>query len=174
MKGPRLPVLQWLIALSVQHGVHTKSDCCNLPGGGTNRRQQVSMTFLTGKNCHKFFLCTWTSGLWILSSTLYQLSHPVTPYLSYGIQTWHGVIYVYAHVDARPQWQIQRWISSTTKQAKSIKLATTVGHFYMTLTLKTCIWLDYLCGFVCLLCFLKDNPRNVLYYLAWSLCNDQC
>ena len=33
---------------------------------------------------------------------------------------------------------------SATKQAISIKLATTVGHFYMTLTLQTFIWLAQL------------------------------
>ena len=33
----------------------------------------------------------------------------------------------------------------TIKQATTIKFATTVGHFfYMTLSLKTCIWLDRL------------------------------
>ena len=39
---------------------------------------------------------------------------------------------------------IQCWIILTTKQATSIKLATTVGHFYMTLTLQTFIRLDQL------------------------------
>ena len=35
-------------------------------------------------------------------------------------------------------------IISTTKQALSIKLATTVGLFYVTLTLKMFIWLEQL------------------------------
>ena len=48
-------------------------------------RQRVSTTFLTWKNSHKFFLCSWwglNSGHWfnkILSPTLYQLSHPTIP-----------------------------------------------------------------------------------------------
>ena len=44
---------------------------------------------------------------------------------------------------AKMQWLI----ISTTKQATSITLATTVGHVYVTLTLQTCIWLDYLVTF---------------------------
>ena len=41
--------------------------------------------------------------------------------------------------------KIQCLIISTTKQATTVNLATTVGHlFYMTLTLKTFVWLDHL------------------------------
>ena len=35
----------------------------------------------------------------------------------------------------------QRCMLSAAKQARSIKLAKTVGHFYVTLTLQTFIWL---------------------------------
>ena len=75
----------------------------------------------------------------------------------FGIQTWHdGRLMMYAmhhfvdlDLDARSQWvgkatnqhRIMIWI---TKQAKSIKLGTTVGHFYVTLTLKMFIWPDQL------------------------------
>ena len=34
---------------------------------------------------------------------------------------------------------------STTKQAISIKLATTAGHFYVTSALQTFIWIDHVC-----------------------------
>ena len=67
--------------------------------------------------------------------------------------------YPHARVDdldlARSQWvgkckkNNQRWICSTTERATNIKLASTVGLlvFYVTLTLKTFIWLGHL-GFV--------------------------
>ena len=47
----------------------------------------------------------------------------------------------------------QRYMLSATKQAISIKLATTVGHFYatLTLTLHKCIYIAYPTCF--LLCF---------------------
>ena len=49
--------------------------------GGWAHRQRVSTTFLTRKNTH--FSCApdriRTSVLWILTPTLYQLGHPVTP-----------------------------------------------------------------------------------------------
>ena len=35
-------------------------------------------------------------------------------------------------------------MKTTLKQEINIKLATTVGHFYVTLTLKMFIWLDHL------------------------------
>ena len=38
----------------------------------------------------------------------------------------------------------QRWIISTSKQAIRIKLARTVSHFYVTLTLQMFIWFDQL------------------------------
>ena len=46
----------------------------------------------------------------------------------------------YLDLDARPQWvgkgeKTQHCMLSATKQAISIKLATTVGHFKVTLTL---------------------------------------
>ena len=41
----------------------------------------------------------------------------------------------------------RRWIFATTKQAISVKLATMVDHFEMTLTLNTCIRLDQLVSF---------------------------
>ena len=40
--------------------------------------------------------------------------------------------------------KFQLGIISTTKQATSIKLSTTAGHFFVTLTLNSFIWLDYL------------------------------
>ena len=52
-------------------------------GGWAQHRQRVSTTFLT-RQIHRCFLCSWrdsNSGHWChkhLSSTLYQLSHPVT------------------------------------------------------------------------------------------------
>ena len=51
-----------------------------------------------------------------------------------------------------PEVKMQQWIISTTKQIMSIKLATMVGHFYMTLTvtLKTFIWLDQVVIVYCL------------------------
>ena len=45
--------------------------------------------------------------------------------------------------------KIQCLIVSTTKQATSMTLARTVGHFYVTLTLKTFIWLDHLVMYNC-------------------------
>ena len=48
-------------------------------------------------------------------------------------------------VGQQRQKQISIDFTSTTKQTISIKLATTVAHFfYTTLTLKTFLWLDYL------------------------------
>ena len=48
----------------------------------------------------------------------------------------------------------QRLMLSATKQALSIKLATTVGHFYVTLTLQNvlsgpcvCVWVSFLFPF---------------------------
>ena len=42
----------------------------------------------------------------------------------------------------------QRYMLSATKQAISVKPATTVGHFYVTLTLQIRIWLDHLVFFL--------------------------
>ena len=51
---------------------------------------------------------------------------------------------------ARSHWvgrgKNQYLIILTTKQVISIELATTVGHFYMALSLKTFIWLAHLVG----------------------------
>ena len=52
----------------------------------------------------------------------------------------------------------KRWIISTTKPAVCIKLTTTVGHFYVTLALKTLIWLDYL---VFVSCFCSLWPEHI-------------
>ena len=82
-------------------------------------------------------------------------------YLSYYIQTWHdgrpihGIIYDHARIDdlalmqghsEKAKAKIQCLIISTTKQATSIILATTVGHFvcHVTLALQTFIWIDQL------------------------------
>ena len=62
--------------------------------GGWAHRQRVSTTFFTlkknlllGFELSQFFVVApdrvRTSGLWISSPTFYQLSHPVTPVLSY-------------------------------------------------------------------------------------------
>ena len=67
-----------------------------------------------------------------------------------------------------------RWIIWTTKQAINIKLATKVGLFYVTLTLKTLAWPAILVGcllffvtgslpfrFVCSIDFMKSVKRNI-------------
>ena len=61
--------------------VRDHSYACVYIQGGWAHPQRVSTTFLTRRNSHKFFLCSWrgsNSGLWSSSPTLYQLSHPVT------------------------------------------------------------------------------------------------
>ena len=51
-------------------------------------------------------------------------------------------VYIYDH-SGSANAKYQRWMLSATKQAVSIKPATTVGHFYETLTLQTFILLDH-------------------------------
>ena len=81
----------------------------------------------------------------------------------------HGIIYLLRLVSmtltlmpgrsGSAKAKIQCGIISTTKQTTSIKLATTVGHFfflYVTLTLKTFIWLGRLVKCSC-------NPRTRNY-----------
>ena len=46
-------------------------------------------------------------------------------------------------IDLDAKSQNQRCMHSAAKQATSIKFATTVGHFYVTLTLQMFIWLDH-------------------------------
>ena len=66
----------------------------------------------------------------------------------------------------------QRWIISTTKQAISIKLVTTVSHFYVTWTLKTIIlWLGHLV-MMCrpIHCNVTETSFGVTGYLSiWPL-----
>ena len=51
--------------------------------GGWAHWQRVSTTFMTRKNSHKFFLCSWRDSnlgpLDLESDALYQLGHPITP-----------------------------------------------------------------------------------------------
>ena len=57
------------------------------------------------------------------------------------------------NLDARSQW-VGKCVKTSVvcsrqliKQAINIKLATTVGHFYVSMTLQTVIWLDQLVSF---------------------------
>ena len=64
--------------------------------------------------------------------------------------------------------KIQYWFILKTKQAKSIKLATTVGHFYVIMTLKTIIWLAWPA------CFYINSLLGIAIimpsrWLRWSL-----
>ena len=91
---------------------------------------------------------------------------------SYYIQTWHDgrlVDVKYAHArfddldhDARSQW-VGKGNRSTlhalgNEASNSIKLATTVSHFYMTLALQTFIWLDHP------VVTLKNPEKNLLSF----------
>ena len=76
------------------------------------------------------------------------------------IQTWHvgrfmhgicntmlilvsmTLTFMHGHSGSAEQTNERKIIISTAKQVMSIKLSTTVGHVFMTLTLKTFIWLD--------------------------------
>ena len=71
-------------------------------------------------------------------------------------------------------------ISIQLSQQLSIKLATTVGHFYMTLTMEMFIWLDYLVNnfpatwaatfrLRASVCRIFHRPRGQLFYNIYGI-----
>ena len=75
--------------------VRDHSYACVYTQGGWAHQQRVSTTFLTRKKLWFFVYCApdadgvWTSGLWISSWTLYQLSHPATRGTDKLVQAFH-------------------------------------------------------------------------------------
>ena len=106
-----------------------------------------------------------------ISDNIFRLLH----------QTWHDdrlmdAIYAHDHfndldLEARSQWvskgKNQCCMFSASKQAISIKLATTVGHFYVTLTLQTYLWLGHLLGFF-LWVTLAVGKHERYHILTWE------
>ena len=119
--------------------------------------------------------------------TIFYLQY-LGQYLSYYIHTWHDgrlmdALYAHARFDdldlaAMSPWvgkikNNQRCMLSATMQAISIKLARTVGHFYVTLTFQTFIWLDQLLC-VCFLVRHNDVGRllNNMHHLSSEARNE--
>ena len=81
----------------------------------------------------------------------------VDQYMAYVLMLVSMTLTLMQSLSGSAKANIQRLIISISKQASSIKLATAVGHFDVTLTLQTFIWLDHLfllgiCGvFFCVL-----------------------
>ena len=76
-------------------------------------------------------------------------------------------------LDARSQW-VGKCVKTSVvcsrqqiKQAINIKLATTVGHFYVSMTLQTVIWLDQLVSFSFLFFWQEEESivRRLTHYL---------
>ena len=92
----------------------------------------MTLIFIQGHNC----ISNSTDGYWYYNSNIsdtikamaFKLFMTVGLWIAYMLMLdWMTLTLVQGHSELKEE-NIQRWIISTTKQAKSIQISATVGH----------------------------------------------
>ena len=133
----------------------------------------MTLLFTQGHNCFSKLTQSLTCTIIAVSRTVFKL--------------WHSTFRLSSHWCNGSQWvgkgkKISSWISSATKQAISIKLATTVGHFLRDLDFKnvamacTSCFLSFSCRLFCPLALgcsvfriVKRAVSHLLWFRFWRL-----